>query len=504
LPPLNRSIAALLLIVLLVSAPGGALETDQYYAWERPLADSTDALNARFNLELERVLADFPVDAQPAECTEISIAYRKRLRFILFHSIQLWTMNTSLVARIPADPEENRTYRKTNLYSNHPLIDSGTWMPFTPTIEAAGVRFGTDKLSHLVSSGWTYYSTYNKALKSNGHDPHEAVRAAVRRGILEESMILGAMVSGVTSLADLAASLQGLFFYSDLCDAENPILQRGSDGWTITRPIDLRDYVGPRWDESYQPPIFSKGRWRKVRPVLVTYCDRLANPQVVEMLHRYRARDTQTVVGEVVAELVAVGKLEDPAQFGLETVCAAPEAPAATPPDTTIVSNPPPAVGASEMKERIIAEEQDRRGMALGLLGFQLTYPQVVAASIGVMATSQPSTFECSTACDFWGPFAQLEPGLGGGKLSIGWGRAIGTTGKDGRFLTNVSLALAGKATVLRTWGDFGAVASGRTFAGAELDFSVARVNFGLGVLYRVSSGDDSPWLVTGGIGWGF
>ena len=96
------------------------------------------------------------------------------------------------------------------------------------------------------------------------------------------------------------------------------------------------------------------------------------------------------------------------------------------------------------------------------------------------------------------------EPGLGGGKLSVGWGRAIATTGKDGRFLTNVFMALAGKATVLRTWGDYGAVESGRTYAGAGLDFSVARVNFGLGILYRVSSGDDSPWLVTGGIGWGF
>jgi len=490
--------------VLLVSAPGGALETDQYYAWGRPLADSTDAVNARFNLELELALASFPADDPAAECSEISIAYRKRLRFILFHAIQLWAINSSLVARIPADSDEKRTYRKTNLYSNHPLVDPGTWMPFTPTIEIAGVRIGTDKLSHLVSSGWTYYSTYNKALKSNGDDPQDAVRAAVRRGILEESLILGAMASGVTSIADLEASLQGIHFYRDLCDVEDPILQRGSNGWTVTRPIDLRDYVGPRWDESYQPPIYSDGRWRKVRPVLETYCNRLTNPQVIEMLRRYRAHDSETVVGEVVAELVAAGKLEDPAQFGIEAVCAVPGAPVASPPEATAAAMPPPTVGVSEMKGRIIAEEQDRRRMALGLLGFQLTYPQVVAASIGVMATSQPSTFDCRTACDFWGPFAQLEPGLGGGKLSLGWGRAIGSTGKDGRFLSNVFIALAGKATMLRTWGDLGGVESGRTFAGAELDFSIARVNFGLGVLYRVSNGSDSPWLVTGGIGWGF
>ena len=492
------------LFVVLAAASGGALETDQYYAWGRPLADSTDAVNARFDLELERALAGFPADAPPEECTEISIAYRKRLRFILFHSIQLWAMNSSLVARIPADPDENREYRKTNLYSRHPLIDPGTWMPFTPTIEVAGVRIGTDKLSHLVSSGWTYYSTYRKALESNGHEPQEAVRAAVRRGILEESLMLGGMTSGVTSVADIEASLQGLRFYRDLCDGDDPILQKKSDEWVVTRPIELRDYVEPRWDESYQPPIYSRRRWRKVRPVLETYCNRLADPQVVEMLRRYRVRDTRTVVGEVVAELVAEGKLEDPAQFGIEAVCAILEVPAAALSDATTAPKPSPAVDGAEMKERVIAEERDRRRRALGLLGFQLTYPQVVAASIGVMATSQPSTYDCRTACDFWGPFAQLEPGLGGGKLSVGWGRAIGSTNKGDQFLSNVYLALAGKATVLRTWGDIGAVAPGRTFAGAELDFSVARVNFGLGVLYRVSSGADSPWLVTGGIGWGF
>ncbi len=38
-------------------------------------------------------------------------------------------------------------------------------MPYTPTIEVAGVRFGTDKLAHLVSSGWTYYGEYRKGLK---------------------------------------------------------------------------------------------------------------------------------------------------------------------------------------------------------------------------------------------------------------------------------------------------------------------------------------------------
>jgi hypothetical protein len=156
------------------------------------------------------------------------------------------------------------------------------------------------------------------------------------------------------------------------------------------------------------------------------------------------------------------------------------------------------------MKNRVIAEERDRRRMALGLIGIQLTTPQVVAISLGVMATSQPRTYDCRMVCDFWGPFAQIEPGLAGGKLSAGWGRAMGSTGRRDHFLSRVYLALAVKATVLRTWGDYGPQEPGRTFAGAELEFSVARVNFGLGLLYRVDDTNDSPWLITAGIGWGF
>jgi hypothetical protein len=501
----TRKLVVLVVGVLLAATSGRALETDQYYAWGRSLADSTEAVNAKFTIELQRALADFPPDSPPEECVEISIRYRKRLRFILFHSIQIWTMNSSLVDRIPADTAEHRLYRESNLYSNHPPIDVGTWMPFTPTIDISGVRMGTDKLSHLVSSGWTYYTVYLKAV-TNGTEKGEAERRAVRRGILEESLILGGKTSGVNSIADIEASFAGLFFYQDLCNSEDPILQRQPEGWVVTRGIDLRDYVGPRWDESYQPSVFSKRRWQKVRPVLEGYCDRLEDPRVVEMRARSRARDRETVVGEVVADLVAEGKLEDPSRFAIEGVCWDLTRRVDLDEQTNdSIPEPPPEDGSDEATfDRVLAEEDERRRRPLGLIGLQVTYPQVLAVSIGVMATSQPTTFDCRTICDFWGPFAQLEPGLGGGKLSLGWGRAMGSTGPDDTFLSPVYLALAGKVTFYRTWNDVGSVTSGRTYAGAELEFSVARVNFGLGALYQINHTDGGRWLITGGIGWGF
>jgi hypothetical protein len=501
---MKRLVVVTALLVMVFAFRADALETDQYYAWGKPLADSTDAVNARFNLELEWAIASFPAARPPPSCRKIAIEYRTRMRFILLHDIQVWAWNSQWVARIPDGGEEQKDYRRTNLYSNHPLIDTGTWMPFTPTIEVAGVRFGTDKLAHLVSSGWTYYSEFQRGLKK-GETPAEAERRAVRRGIVEERLILGKMASGVQAIADIEASYAGVALYRDLCDVEDPILRLEESGWVISRPVDLRDYVTPRWDESYQPPIYSKGRWRKVRPVLETYCDRLGDPSVVEMRRRYRQRDRGSVVGEVVAERVAMGKLDDPDQFGLQAVCS--EADPSLEPEVNpanhieVVSSP---VESPNIMEDVVAEEQDRRRFALGLVGLHVTYPQVISASIAVMPTSQPRSFDCTTPCDFRGPFVEFEPGLGGAKLSVGWARVTGNTNRDGSLLNAGFIGTAYKLTVLRTWGDFGWVEGGRTYAGVELGIPVAQANLGIGLLYRVDGGEGGRWLVTGGAGWGF
>ncbi len=478
-----------------------ALETDQYWAWGRPLADSTDAVNARFNLELERAIASFPAARPATSCGEIVEAYRSRLRFLLLHDIQIWAWNTEWVARIPDGGGEQREYRATNLYSNHPLIDTGTWMPYTPTIEVGGVRFGTDKLGHLVSSGWNHYASYRKRIE-HGESPEQAQRSAVQRGFIEESLILGNLASGIQSIADLEANFAGVFFYRDLCDAEDPILALDGGTWTIVRPVDLRDYVTPRWDESFQPSVYSPNRWRKVRPVLEGYCDRLDDPRVVAMWRRYRELDAESLVGRIVAEKVAAGTLADPSRFGIEAVCGAtvpnddraagPAAPPREPDDSTAV------------KEAILAEERDRRRLALGLGGLHLSYPQVISASVAVLFSSQPTTYDCRTPCDFRGPFVELEPGLGGGRLSIGWTRLVGSTNRSGSFLGAVFMGAAYKLTILRTWGDAGWVPGNRTYAGFELGVPVAQANLGVGLLYRVDSGDGRKWTITGSVGWGF
>ncbi len=249
-----------------------------------------------------------------------------------------------------------------------------------------------------------------------------------------------------------------------------------------------------------------------VRPVLETYCDRLDDPQVVAMRERYRALDHPTVVAQVVDELVAEGKLQDSDQFTIEAVCGPRRPRAGTlttahgAPAQALASGPPPIpdAGARPMTELIVEEEQTRRRRALGLLGLQVGQPQIFAASLGVMAASQPTSYDCRSICRFRGPFAKLEPGIGGGKLSAGWGYVSGSTGKRDHFLSRTYLAMGIKATVLRTWGNGGVVEPGHTYTGVEYEFSIVRLNFNLGVLYRIDDDAGYPWLFSWGVGWGF
>jgi len=258
-----------------------------------------------------------------------------------------------------------------------------------------------------------------------------------------------------------------------------------------------------------------------VRPVLETYCDRLDDPQVVAMRRRYREMDEGSLVGELVAERVAEGKLEDPASFRIEAVCSEPDPsrlPTTEAPENIEAPDsigPPNNIGAAdnieaagpgldEAMELIAADDEDRRRLALGLPGLHISYPLVASASIAVMATSQPRSYDCTTPCDFRGFFTELESGLGGGKLSMGWARVTGNTTRGGSFLCAGFIGAAYKLSILRTWGDHGWVEAGRTYVGFELGVPVAQANVGLGLMYRVDGGDSNRLMVIGGAGWGF
>jgi hypothetical protein len=310
-------------LCLLLATPTAAIETDQYYAWGRELADSTEMINAKVNSEillvLERVNSTRSWDTRT--CEDMAKRIERHFRLFIFHDLQLWADNTSLIERFPSTAEEDWRYRKEYIYRNHGPLDVGTWMPPSPTIELAGVRMGTDKLTHFFSEGWMSYVWYRNA-REKGVSEHEAEVAAVRKGILLERSVLGMAASGVFSLADLEANYQGLRFFKGLCGEESPRLVMKDDGWQLASLVDFRDYVTPEWDESYQPSVFGKRRWKKVRPVLLEYCPMLDDPEVARRRAAYRERDTITFTEGHIEELIEEGRLIDPDQFSIDHLCS--------------------------------------------------------------------------------------------------------------------------------------------------------------------------------------
>jgi hypothetical protein len=167
-----------------------------------------------------------------------------------------------------------------------------------------------------------------------------------------------------------------------------------------------------------------------------------------------------------------------------------------TPPDDT-----PP----QEIASRILEEDRDVERRVVGLTRFRVSFPQRVSGAVGAMVVRQPARYDCSTVCEYKGLFVQAEPGLSGGELSAGYAVLMGEKGRNEHFLSKVYLGYGIKGALLRTWNDADLTPSDQTLLGIEGDFTIIHVNFSLGLFRHVGSGEaDDPWVVTGGIGWGF
>lgn len=297
-----------------------ALETDQFYAWNRPLEDATDAINAEVNAGIEEAL--HRVNARGAcSCEAVERAIHDRYAYAIISPIEIWAMKTSLVDRVPAGAADEKAYRRAWIYGTSSPLDPIHWMPPSSTIELAGVRIGIDKLGHFFGDGETAHRRYQRAL-DNGAADEAAMTRALRASFTSERTIWGEGTSGVLSLADLEADYQGLMFYRGLCGGTQPMLELASGRWRIAKPFDFRDWVGPAWDESWQPSVYTRSRWAKVRPVMRRYCERLQDPDVRSRRAAYAARDHGSPMATLIHELVAFGKLADPRPFSIEAVCA--------------------------------------------------------------------------------------------------------------------------------------------------------------------------------------
>ncbi len=304
------------------AAPALPLETDQYFAWTRPIADAADAINAKMSLELQAAVREANARRRPAECHDVRRLLQRRLRFFIFQPIQIWTDHAPFVDRVPATAEEEFAYRRESLYPYRGLVDLGVSIPPSPTIEVDGIRLGTDKLAHFFSNGWRYHARYRRAVR-RGASEEDALATVERTGAMMEKTLLGFYLSGVFSLADMEANRRGFEFYRALCDGEAPAFVNDGGAWRVARPFDIRKHVSPEWDESWRASIYTRFRWRRVEPRMAARCSELGHPLVAERRAAYARRDVETPTDRLVARLVRDGRLPDPERFTIDAVCRA-------------------------------------------------------------------------------------------------------------------------------------------------------------------------------------
>ena len=300
--------------------PAGAGETDQYLAWEASLEDSGDELNRYLNGGIETVLSRIE-HPERLECADLP----PRIYRYLFHGLLRSRLRHHLDEHPSIDryPGEDVGYFG---YLRHSLFRGPAFpffMPMSRTISIDGVHLGIDKVNHIFGFGRRYYNRYQRN-RRRGYDEQEAVRRTVRWGYTMERYFVGGLVDGILSFADLEANYQGMRLARDLCEARPAHLELAGGRWRLARPVDIRRYVTPRLDESYNENLYSGWRWRQVRRILESeVCPRLGAPAVRERWAWYRSVDRPSRTELILREHVGKSRRDRRRAQSLLSVCPA-------------------------------------------------------------------------------------------------------------------------------------------------------------------------------------
>jgi hypothetical protein len=283
-------LTCLLTLVLGFNSISHAAETDQYLSWNTILKDSAPPINDYINQEIETYLNGINnSDEQTLSEEEIvSGIYIRLFQGIYASKIRNWLHKSQEIDRFPSKTISYFDYQKQSIYRDPiaPYI-----LPLSHTIRVGEVYCGTDKFSHFFGYGRRYYN-WTKRYQAWGMTEEEATERAIRRGINTENGFVGKLVDGIFSHADLEADYQGYRLAKDLCDGDNPFITNSNGIWTLHRPIDIRAYVTPDFDESYNPSHYNKPRLKNVLPILQSeYRAQITSEIVQQRFSRYRQED---------------------------------------------------------------------------------------------------------------------------------------------------------------------------------------------------------------------
>ena len=301
-------------------------EVDHYLSWGNPLTDSANPLNAKMNEIVEKAIESLPNDcscefAASTILSEFGVKLNSDLERWIKKSTKLdlyrpdWSEAVEKsIFRIPPKTKRMEELEKTSLS-----------MQIDEIINIGGIYFGIDKLSHFTGSGYLYYQSY---LIFRDNPDVNAEEMAIWFGILGEKSIIGRIATGVFSYADLEANYQGMQLGRNMCEGDNPMLKQSDNRWTLTRLLDMRNYVNPLWDESYKPSFYYDGfnltLMPKNTPVLNNmpkYCDSFQSPFVQDLFTYYDSFQIKSSSYTFLQRLIQEEKLPSPTLYDIRNIC---------------------------------------------------------------------------------------------------------------------------------------------------------------------------------------
>jgi hypothetical protein len=273
---------------ILACAWCAADEADQYLSWGIELADSASTINAYTNGRIDAMLDVVNRENPDCECETLTNGIFADIYFNRLQANLTSFVETAPAIDIyPARDVTNGGFMAMSIYRDAPLALT---IRMTRTVRIGDVYLGVDKLAHFFGIGRRYFAGYRSSVRA-GQSEDEAIDTAIRWGIFTENTVLGTTTNGIFSFADLEANYQGFELARNLCAGASPHLGRDGGRWAVIRPLDLREYINPAFDESFNPPFYTGDLRRAVFGVLAKdYALRAELPAVAHRFSLYRTQ----------------------------------------------------------------------------------------------------------------------------------------------------------------------------------------------------------------------
>lgn len=250
---LDFAMLAVTIMVLVCPIMSTATETDSYTYSCIKLEDSSDKINLKLNQIIESVVSKINQNIlknskSKFTLTEVFSLYYFKSMFVDDYGQDAFSVFEMCIdtnkckgwpyfERISVSPQES-IYSEAN-YS------SLTKKYLASNIEACGVRFSTDKLTHLLKDGFRYYY----AKQNFGYSQEDIERISK----FSESTIMGLKSTGVYSGADDVANMNGVRFFEDLLSKH---LIKTRNGLIALQPVNICNYIDSRFDERVLKNIY--------------------------------------------------------------------------------------------------------------------------------------------------------------------------------------------------------------------------------------------------------